>query len=155
VAPLYGLTTLPQTFTEAFRVPLLSFTRECTNNTYDRVNDTCLTTANISTLRNQLSGNLYLNGNYVGNTYASISNLTSKIGNYTYVFNTTGNAYYAANSISYSFAIVKVGQFGGGIASSPGLIALIIGIAIAIAAAGAYAYNRSTAHEKGVFNPEA
>jgi hypothetical protein len=152
VAPLYGITTLPQTFTEAFRVPLLSFPRECTNNTFNRVADTCLTTANISTKNSQLSANLYLNRRLVGNTYASISNLTSKLGNYTYVFNTTGNAYYAANSISYSFAIVRIGS-SRGVVPSPGLIALIIGIAIAIAAAGAYTYNRSTAHEKGVYKP--
>ena len=65
----------------------------------------CNTTAKIATHSNQLSASLYLNSKLLGNTTTAISNtITNQIGLYTYVFNTTGNTNYTAQSKTANFS---------------------------------------------------
>ena len=63
------------------------------------------TTAQIKTHNNQLSASLYLNKGFIATTTTTTTTTTqlNKIGFYHYVFNTTGNTNYTANSISYTF----------------------------------------------------
>ena len=78
----------------------LAWIKKGTNQTWS--NTPINTTAQITTHNNQLSANLYLNSGFIATTTTTTTQL-NKIGFYHYVFNTTGNTNYTANSISYTF----------------------------------------------------
>ena len=66
----------------------------------------CTVTASISSISNQITGDLYVNGVSVGSTNSIITYTTSpNVGNYIIKFDTTGNANYTSNTITKSFTI--------------------------------------------------
>ncbi|EQD42496.1 hypothetical protein B2A_10311, partial [mine drainage metagenome] len=85
-------------------VPQLRFTQECGSYTFD--GNTCNTIASISTIGNQITAGLYYNGTFEGSTSNTITYTGSNtINTYYVVFNTTGNANYTKDSISYAYSI--------------------------------------------------
>ena len=80
----------------------LAWLKKGTNQTWS--NTPINTTAQITTHNNQLSASLYLNSGFIATTTTTTTTTQlNKIGFYHYVFNTTGNTNYTANSITYTF----------------------------------------------------
>ena len=64
----------------------------------------CTTTGTIHTRNNALSANLFLNKNLLGATTTTLSSTQSNsIGNFNYVFNTTGNTNYTSKSLNTTY----------------------------------------------------
>ncbi|MEM3426606.1 MAG: hypothetical protein QXI42_12520, partial [Thermoproteota archaeon] len=97
-----GLNSTAQTLTINKNSTTLTWLKQGKNSVYGLTQNT---TAKINTHNNQLSANLYLNGNLIGSTNTIITNLQSALGTYSYTFNTTGNTNYTAASIKYNYTI--------------------------------------------------
>ncbi|MEM3661925.1 MAG: hypothetical protein QXG73_03800, partial [Candidatus Micrarchaeaceae archaeon] len=97
-----GLNSTAQTLTINKNSTTLTWLKQGKNSVYGLTQNT---TAKINTHNNQLSANLYLNGNLIGSTNTIITNLQSALGTYSYTFNTTGNVNYTAASIKYNYTI--------------------------------------------------
>ncbi len=94
-------TFINQTIFKPYFQPSLRFTKICKNNT--DYNYSCTTSAQILSHNNVLSGRLYVNGIFVGSTNNTINYTSYLPGQYNFTFNTTGNAYYATNTIKYEY----------------------------------------------------
>ena len=122
--------------------PLLNFTKECSNYTYNS-SSACTTVAQIRSYDNQLSASLYLNGNFIGTTRSTISNTTSQPGVYHYLFTTSGNANYTGESISYNFTISSASfSKPSGSIVTPALLAILLAIIAGIVVASRRRSNR-------------
>ncbi|MGC9089952.1 MAG: hypothetical protein ACP5IV_07420 [Caldisericia bacterium] len=84
--------------------PIINLT-VCSNYTYNGM--PCNLTASISTYKNQLAGNLYINGKIVRTTTTNLTYPIASAGNYIITFNTTGNQNYISNTITKMFSIYK------------------------------------------------
>ena len=122
--------------------PLLNFTKECSNYTYNS-SSTCTTVAQIRSYDNQLQASLYLNGNFIGTTYSTINNTASQPGVYHYLFTTSGNANYTGGSISYNFTISSASfSKPSGSIVTPALLAILLAIIAGIVVASRRRSNR-------------
>ncbi|MCL4371846.1 YncE family protein [Candidatus Marsarchaeota archaeon] len=105
----YTSNTASASFTIAKATPTLQL-NVCSNYTYSG-SAGCLITASINSFGNQLKGYLYINGNVVANSTSTSNTITftahEGAGNYSVVFNTTGNRNYTSNSIKKDFTIAK------------------------------------------------
>jgi YVTN family beta-propeller protein len=105
----YTANTVSASFMIAKATPTLKLT-VCSNYTYNG-SEGCLITGLINSLGNQLKGYLYINGNVVANSSSSSNTIAftayEGAGNYSVVFNTTGNENYTASSIKKKFSIAK------------------------------------------------
>ena len=100
----YTSTNITRNFTILKAIPILSL-GICGNYTYN--GSGCKIIASISSISNQIIGDLYINNVSVGTTNSIINNVTpSKTGNYTIKFNTLGDSNYTPNIISKNFTIL-------------------------------------------------
>ena len=85
--------------------PTLTITDKPGNFTYNGTKDN--SSALITTLNNQLSASLYINGKPVSATNTRASYLNASAGTYLAVFNTTGNQNYSSGSVHVNSTISK------------------------------------------------
>ena len=113
-------TFINKTFVKPYFNPGVRFLKTCASNT--SASYTCTTVAQISPENGNsvLTGSLYVNGRLVGSTSNTINYTISQNGVYNITFNTTGNKYYAAANVMYSY------QNGPGYSYIPALLAVVL-----------------------------